>query len=127
MEGTHGAAVIDELAPHAEDFQVTHPRISGFFGTNLDPVLRARGIHTVVVTGCATNVAVDSTVRDALQLGYEPILLENCCCSSAPEFHEAALKTGELCAQRRRFSCALSDSLDSNIIIKTPRPLPVAA
>jgi biuret amidohydrolase len=93
LRGTHGIEVIDELRPEPDDFQVDHPRISAFFGNGLDFLLRARNIRTVVVAGTATNVAVDTSVRDALQLGYDTILLEDCCCSSDPEFHEAALKT----------------------------------
>jgi nicotinamidase-related amidase len=93
VHGTPGIEVIDELRPEKEDFQVEHPRISGFFATQLDMILRAREIHTVAVAGTATNVAVDTTVRDALQLGYNTILLEDCCCSSEPKFHEAAMTT----------------------------------
>jgi nicotinamidase-related amidase len=93
LRGTKGIAVIDELAPGPDDFQVDHPRISAFFGNELDLLLRAREIRTVVVAGTATNVAIDSSVRDSLQLGYDTILLEDCCCSSSPDFHEAALKT----------------------------------
>jgi nicotinamidase-related amidase len=93
VRGTRGAEVIDELRPQKDDFEVEHPRISGFFATQLDMLLRARNIHTVAVAGTATNVAVDTTVRDALQLGYNTILLEDCCCSSEPKFHDAALMT----------------------------------
>ena len=93
VRGTYGAQVIDALRPEPEDFEVEHPRISAFFGNNLDLLLRARQIETVVVAGTATNVAIDTSVRDALQLGYQTILLEDCCCSSEPSFHEAAMKT----------------------------------
>jgi nicotinamidase-related amidase len=93
VRGSYGAEVIDALKPQPLDFQIDHPRISAFFGNGLDLLLRARKIQTVVVAGTATNVAIDSSVRDALQLGYETILLEDCCCSSDPSFHEAAMKT----------------------------------
>ena len=52
-----------------------------------------RGISTLIVTGIATNVAVDHTIRDAVQIGYNVILPEDCCCSSSPAHHEAALLT----------------------------------
>jgi len=93
VRGSYGAEVIDALKPQPLDFQIDHPRISAFFGNGLDLLLRARKIQTVVVAGTATNVAIDSSVRDALQLGYETILLEDCCCSSDSSFHEAAMKT----------------------------------
>ena len=98
IRGTRGVEVLDELRPQPSDFRVEHSRISAFFATDLDLTLRARSIHTVAIAGVATNVAVDHSVRDALQLGYDTILLEDCCCSSKPEFHEAALKTLRLLA-----------------------------
>jgi nicotinamidase-related amidase len=93
VRGSDGVRVADELAPLPGDFQVEHSRISAFYGNDIELILRRRGIEIVAVTGVATNVAVDHTVRDALQLGYDTILLEDCCCSSDVAFHEAALRT----------------------------------
>jgi nicotinamidase-related amidase len=90
---TPGVEVIAELKPHASDAVVEHSRISSFHGTDLLNILIGHGIETVAVTGVATNVAVDHTVRDAVQYGYRTILLEDCCCSSDPSHHEAALMT----------------------------------
>lgn len=93
VRGTRGAQVVDALAPQPGDVVLEHGRISGFYGTELDLHLRARGIDTLVVTGMATNVAVDHTVRDAVQLGYRTVLLEDCCSSADAAHHEAALMT----------------------------------
>jgi nicotinamidase-related amidase len=93
VRGTPGVRVVDELAPKPGDFQVEHSRISAFYGNDIELVLRKRGIEAVVVTGVATNVAVDHTVRDALELGFDTILLEDCCCSSNTQYHDAALLT----------------------------------
>lgn len=93
VRGSAGARVVDELAPQAADFVVEHSRISAFHGNEIELILRKKGIEAIAVTGVATNVAVDHSVRDALQLGYDTILLEDCCCSSNADFHEAALKT----------------------------------
>jgi nicotinamidase-related amidase len=93
LKGSKGYEVIDELRPEPDEFQVDHPRISAFFGNQLDILLRALDIRTVAIAGTATNVAVDTSVRDALQLGYHTILIEDCCCSSSPDFHDAAMKT----------------------------------
>lgn len=93
IRGTPGVAVIPQLKPHPGDAVVEHSRISSFHGTDLLNMLIGHGVETVAVTGVATNVAVDHTVRDAVQYGFRTILLEDCCCSSDPSHHEAALLT----------------------------------
>jgi biuret amidohydrolase len=98
IRGTPGAQIIPELAPRPGDFICEHTRVSSFFGTDLDNILRSQNIRTVIATGIATNVAVDHTVRDSVQLGYDTILLRDCCYSSTAEYHEAALKTMEILA-----------------------------
>lgn len=91
--GTPGVGVIDDLAPQPQDVQVDHGYISAFFGCDLLNVLLTRGIDTVAFTGVATNVAVDHSVRDAVQYGFRTILLEDCCCSADQAHHDAALMT----------------------------------
>lgn len=93
VRGSRGARVVEALAPQPGDLVVEHGRISAFCGNDLETILTGRRIDTVVVTGMATNVAVDHTVRDAVQKGYTTLLLEDCCCSSDDRFHEAALLT----------------------------------
>jgi nicotinamidase-related amidase len=91
--GQPGTVLIPEFTVHDQDLFVDHVRLSAFYGTPLDAILRGRRIDTLIVFGIATNVAVDTTVRDAIQMGYNVTLVEDCCCSSAPEYHEAALLT----------------------------------
>ncbi len=98
IRGTPGVKVIPRLAPQPGDYIVEHTRISSFFGTDLDTILRSLQVRTVICTGIATNVAVDHTVRDAVQYGYDAILLQDCCYSSTAEYHEAALKTLQVLA-----------------------------
>jgi ureidoacrylate peracid hydrolase len=74
-EGSWDFAVVDELAPQPGDIVVTKTRYSGFAGTTLDSQLRVRGIQYLFFTGIATNVCVESTLRDAYFLDYWPILL----------------------------------------------------
>jgi biuret amidohydrolase len=93
IRGTPGVQVIAELAPKPGDAIVEHSRISAFYGSDLLNVLIGNGIETIIVTGVATNVAIDHTVRDAVQYGYRTILVEDCCCSSDAAHHEAALMT----------------------------------
>jgi nicotinamidase-related amidase len=93
VRGTRGVQVIDDLPVQPADFIVEHSRISSFYGSDLVSVLTARNIRTVVATGIATNVAVDHTIRDAVQLGFDAILLEDCCTSASRAHHDAALLT----------------------------------
>ncbi|MFC7661461.1 cysteine hydrolase family protein [Pseudonocardia benzenivorans] len=65
VDGTSAAAIVDELTPLDGDTVVTHQRVSGFVGSELDAVLRGRGVDTVVITGVATNMSVESTARSA--------------------------------------------------------------
>ena len=74
-EGGWDFEIIPELAPHREDIVIVKTRYSGFAGTTLDSQLRVRGIQYLFFTGIATNVCVESTLRDAYFHDYWPILL----------------------------------------------------
>jgi len=83
-------AIVDELAPQPGDIVVPKPRYSGFFNTALDSMLRARGIRNLVFTGVATNVCVESTLRDGFFLEYFGIVLEDAVRQAGPEFLQQA-------------------------------------
>jgi biuret amidohydrolase len=93
IAGTPGVEIIKELRPQPSDLVIDHARSSAFFGSDLLTILIGTGIDTVALSGIATNVAVDHTARDAMQYGYTTIFLEDCCFSSDPEHHRAALVT----------------------------------
>jgi ureidoacrylate peracid hydrolase len=78
VEGTWNAEILPELTPRQGDLVVPKHRYSGFFETNLDSILRARGIQHLIVTGCTTSVCVESTVRDAMFRDYHCVVLEDC-------------------------------------------------
>lgn len=69
--------LIEDLQPQDSDIIVPKPRYSGFFNSALDSTLRARGIRNLVFTGIATNVCVESTLRDAFHLEYFSVMLED--------------------------------------------------
>ncbi|NDZ14220.1 pyrimidine utilization protein B [Variovorax sp. WS11] len=69
--------LIDALRPRAGDIVIPKTRYSGFFNSTLDSSLRARGIRNLVFTGIATNVCVESTLRDAFHLEYFAAMLED--------------------------------------------------
>ncbi|WP_336012556.1 pyrimidine utilization protein B [Acinetobacter calcoaceticus] len=85
-------ALIDELQPLPQDIIIEKPRYSGFFNTALDSILRARGIRNLVFVGIATNVCVESTLRDGFFLEYFGVALKDACYQAGPqEAHDAAL------------------------------------
>lgn len=84
--------LVDELTPAPQDIVIDKPRYSGFANTNFDSVLRSRGIRNLLFTGIATNVCVESTLRDGFFLEYFGVLLDDACYQAGPvEAHEATL------------------------------------
>ena len=92
VEGTWDFQIVDALAPQAQDLVVLKTRYSGFAGTQLDSVLRAREIRYLVFVGIATNVCVESTLRDAYFHEYWPILVtDGAMQAGPPEAHAATV------------------------------------
>ena len=89
-KGTWDYALVDELAPQPGDIVIPKTRYSGFFNTNIDSVLRSRGIRTLVFTGIATNVCVESSLRDAFHLEYFGVVLEDATHHLGPDFIQKA-------------------------------------
>jgi ureidoacrylate peracid hydrolase len=83
-------ALVDALAPQPGDISLHKTRYSAFFNSQLDQVLRARGIRNLVFVGIATNVCVESTLRDAFHLEYFSLLLEDATHHLGPDFTRAA-------------------------------------
>lgn len=93
IAGSEGADFIDELKPEDGELEVRKHRYSAFKGTDLDMLLRAHNIHTVVPTGVSTNVCVESTLRDAFEHTYYVCVPEDGCASWDMGLHDATLKT----------------------------------
>ncbi|EMH4161521.1 pyrimidine utilization protein B [Pluralibacter gergoviae] len=82
--------LVDALVPQPGDIVLPKPRYSGFFNTPLDSMLRSRGIRHLVFTGIATNVCVESTLRDGFFLEYFGIVLEDATHQAGPAFAQQA-------------------------------------
>ena len=82
--------LVDALKPQPGDIRVHKTRYSAFFNSQLDSVLRARGIRTLVFVGIASNVCVESTLRDAFHLEYFGVMLEDATHHLGPDFIQAA-------------------------------------
>ena len=85
--------LVDELTPQEGDIVLPKPRYSGFFNTPLDSILRSRGIRHLVFTGIATNVCVESTLRDGFFLEYFGIVLEDATHQAGPAWWVASSST----------------------------------
>ncbi len=85
--------IVPELSPEPSDIVVSKTRFSGFWGTNLDAILRELNVRCLIFTGESTSICVESTVRDATCLEYNCITLSDCTADVfGQEAHDAALK-----------------------------------
>jgi biuret amidohydrolase len=92
VRGEYGHDIVDELKPAAGEPVVDKPGKGAFYATDLDSMLRNRGIRSLVVCGVTTEVCVNTTVREANDRGYDCLVLEDCVGSYFPEFQRAALE-----------------------------------
>ena len=89
--GTPGMKVMPGLEPQGSDIVIEKERASAFAGTELDIVLRAMAIDTLILTGAWTNFSVESTARNATDHGYRVLVASNGTSSISEEWHQAAI------------------------------------
>ncbi|GAC1535143.1 MAG: peroxyureidoacrylate/ureidoacrylate amidohydrolase RutB [Myxococcales bacterium] len=93
VRNTWGAAIVDALKPAETDIVIEGKRgLDTFASTNLNFILRSKGIKTVVLGGFLTNCCVESTMRTAYENGFDVITLTDCVAATSPEEHRNALK-----------------------------------
>ena len=92
VKGTWGAQIVDELAPGDADIVVEGKRgLDTFASTNLDFILRSKGIRTVALGGFLTNCCVESTMRSAYEKGFDVVTLTDCVAATSQEEHQNAI------------------------------------
>ena len=91
IRGEPGHDIIAALYPRQDEPVIDKPGKGAFYQTDLELMLRNRGIDTLFVAGVTTEVCVNTTVREANDRGFRCVVLADCCASYFPEFHEAGL------------------------------------
>ena len=92
VKDSWGAAIVDSLAPQAGDIVIEGKRgLDTFASTNLDFILRSKGITTIVLGGFLTNCCVESTMRTGYENGYQVITLTDCTAATSVAEHENAI------------------------------------
>ena len=89
--GTWNNDIVDALKPLPGEIVIDKPGKGAFYSTDLDAILRAGDITTLIVCGVTTHVCVSSTLREAADRGFDSILLADCCQSYEEELHQGAL------------------------------------
>jgi nicotinamidase-related amidase len=92
VRGEYGHDIVDDLKPLPGEPVVDKPGKGAFYATDLEAMLRVRGIRSLVVTGVTAEVCVQTTVREANDRGFECLVLSDCIASYFPEFYEMTLK-----------------------------------
>jgi nicotinamidase-related amidase len=96
--GSWSAAIVDELKPEPDDVRVDKYRMSGFFDTPLDSVLRNLAVTTLLFAGVNSDQCVLATLTDAACIGYDVVLLDDCAATTSPAYcHDATVYNVATC------------------------------
>lgn len=90
-QNTWGYELYDDIGAAEEDWFVEKTRLSAFFQTNLEVILRGLGAETVIFTGVLTNQCVAASSKDAMFRDFQPIVIEECTGTTLPNLHDPAL------------------------------------
>ena len=91
-QDTWGYQILDDLEPQKDDWYVDKTRLSAFFNSNLEGVLRALDAETVLMAAVLTNQCVAATSKDAMFRDFKPIVDEDCTGTTLPHLHEPAIE-----------------------------------
>ena len=105
-----GYQIYDELGPREDDWYVDKSRLSAFYNSNLETVLRALNADTVLIIGVLTNQCVAATSKDASFRDFRPIVIEDCTGTTLPHLHDPAIEMMQVgWSEVRELESALSE------------------
>lgn len=90
--GEWGTEIHPDLGRQPQDFDIVKHRVSPFYSTSLEAILRAAGIRRIYCSGISTNAVVQAMVREGHDRDYAMTVLEDCCCGLSAEEHDSAIK-----------------------------------
>jgi len=90
--GSPDREIPEAVKPHDNDIVLEKPSASIFFGTNFEYMMHSRKINTLIFTGIATEIGIESSARDAANRGFYPVVVEDCVSSMDKDAHERSLK-----------------------------------
>jgi nicotinamidase-related amidase len=90
--GEWGTQTHPDLGQQSTDFDIVKHRVSPFYGTTLEVILRTHDVRRIYCSGISTNAVVQAAVREGHDRDYQMVLLEDCCCALSAEEHESAIK-----------------------------------
>ena len=111
-EGSWGTDFIESLKPYPEDFIITHTRNSAFHNTTLNEILFKLGIRNLICAGVSTAYAVEGTVRQATDMGYDVTVAEDACSTATESQHKNALAAMEPLARIKTVNDILAELAD---------------
>lgn len=93
IRGTWGCEIVDEIKPRDDDIIVEKSRYSGFWGTNLDAILRSLQTRYLLIGGVLAHICVEATLRDAFYYGYFPVYISDAVAAMSTATEEATINT----------------------------------
>ena len=92
-QNTWGYEILADLNPdNDEDWFVEKTRLSAFYNTSLEVILRGLGTETLIITGVLTNQCVGATTKDAIFRDFKPIVIEDCTGTTMPHLHDPIIE-----------------------------------
>ncbi len=112
-KGSSDRNILEDIAPREGDILLEKPTASIFIGTYFEQMMKNRNINTLIFTGIATEIGVESSARDAANRGFYPVIVEDCVSSMDKDAHGRSLEN-----MRKMFICENSKAIVENILNK---------
>ncbi len=111
-KGSNDRNIIDDITPQYGDILLEKPAASIFIGTYFEQMMKNRNINTLIFTGIATEIGVESSARDAANRGFYPVIAEGCVSSTDKDAHGRSLEN-----MRKMFICENFNTIIENILM----------